>query len=121
MHLKLLLRGREKEIWAIASASGCPVTDFLRTQPDTDQQKVMKLIRMVADQGTLHNREKFRFAEEGIFEFKSYQIRIMCFFLEGKRIICTHAFRKKQPKTPRTEIVRAKRLRAEYVKEAEHE
>ena len=40
--------------------------------------------------------------------------------LPPKKIILTHGFIKKTPKTPPSEIVRAKKYRAEYLSREEH-
>ena len=40
--------------------------------------------------------------------------RIFCFFDEGKLIVVLQGFQKKTQKTPRNEIIKAKRLKLEY-------
>jgi hypothetical protein len=53
---------------------------------------------------------------DSIFEFKTNENRVLCFFFVGKRVILTHGFKKKQPKTPKGEIERAENLKKEFEK-----
>lgn len=67
-----------------------------------------------------HNKVKCNSLGDGIFEFKEDQVRVLWFYDEGepktrRRIICTHSFAKKTPKTPPEERRRALRLRAQYL------
>ena len=50
-----------------------------------------------------------------IWEFKRHQVRIMCFQV-GRRMVLTHGFRKKENRTPRRQIERAERIRAEHLR-----
>lgn len=56
---------------------------------------------------------------DGVFELRakvgSDISRILYFFVVNKRIILTHGFIKKTNKTPRSEIDRAERYRADYL------
>lgn len=54
--------------------------------------------------------------EDGIYAFRSpaSQIRILWFYEKGKVIICTHAFLKSGQKLNRTQLDRAKGIRAGY-------
>ena len=56
---------------------------------------------------------------EGIFELrfkgKEGQIRVLCFFFYGKRIIFTHGFIKKTQKAPRKEIEIAQERRKDFL------
>jgi phage-related protein len=81
----------------------------------SDQKKIIALLQRAADFGPPINEEKFKkLCSEGIYEFKSYQVRILCAFEKGKVIILTHGFMKKSKKTPSNEIERAIRLLREY-------
>ena len=40
--------------------------------------------------------------------------RIFCFFDEGKLIVLANAFQKKTPKTPKSEIEKALKIKTEY-------
>jgi len=54
--------------------------------------------------------------EDGIYAFRSpaSQIRILWFYEKGRVIICTHAFLKPGQRLDRTQLDRAKRIRAGY-------
>ena len=47
------------------------------------------------------------------FEFKSFQVRMPCYFQPGRTLVITHGFRKKGGRIPPSEIARAKRIRKE--------
>jgi phage-related protein len=42
--------------------------------------------------------------------------RILCFYHGGNRLILTHGFMKKTPKTPAEEIRRAEQLKADFIR-----
>ena len=54
----------------------------------------------------------------GLFEIKVQQesdiFRIFCFFDENKLIVLANGFQKKTQKTPKSEIVRALKIKKEY-------
>lgn len=54
-----------------------------------------------------------------IWQFKSGPYRIPWFYDEGKLIICSHVFVKKQKKTPKAERDRAIKAREDYLKAKE--
>jgi len=63
-----------------------------------------------------YSEEKNRKLAEHIFELKpTKELRLLYFFDGAKRLVITHAFTKKQAKTPRGEIRRAMTLRTEYM------
>lgn len=63
-------------------------------------------------------RKFFKHLEDGLYEiridYKGDIFRIVSFFDEGKLIILLHGFQKKTQKTPRNEILKAKKLRKDY-------
>jgi len=73
------------------------------------------LLKRTADFGLPKNTEKFKSLKgSGIYEFKSYQVRILCFFDREKVIILTHGFIKKRDKAPRREITKAEKFMRKY-------
>lgn len=58
------------------------------------------------------------YPEDGIFEIRAKQgsgiTRVLYFFYSGSRIILTNGFVKKTQKTPKKEIIMAKKFRTEY-------
>lgn len=68
---------------------------------------MMALFKRIGDTGKIHNREKFKHIADGLFEFKSFQIRMICFHRSDGEIIVTRGFRKKSQKTNKNEIAKA--------------
>ena len=57
----------------------------------------MRIIKRMADEGKVANREQFKKIEgEDFFEFKNFQIRMPCYFHAAGRLIITHGFIKKE-------------------------
>jgi len=110
------ISGRSFDIYAITVEGKCPVQVFIDSLESADQKKVMALLQRAAEHGPPNNVEKFKKLEDNIWEFKSFQVRILC-SLEGRKvIILTHGFIKKKDKAPPNEIVRAKELLSAYHK-----
>lgn len=89
--------------------------EFIEQLEQYEQAKLLSLLEHTADYGPLRNAEKFKKLEGEIWEFKSYQVRLLCFFDKGRIIITTHGFKKKRDKTPKREIEKAERMREEYL------
>jgi phage-related protein len=110
--------GRVLSIAALTDGKKCPACDFIEKLRESDQKKVIQLLKRAADHGLLRNEEKFRKLKgHELWEFKSYQVRLLCFMDGGSLIILTHGFIKKTNKTPHTEIEKANRLKIVYLKE----
>jgi hypothetical protein len=62
--------------------------------------QLLKLFKRMGDAGEIQDKTKFRFEGDKIYTFKPQPDRFLCFFYEGRKIIVTNAFRKKQPKLP---------------------
>lgn len=93
---------------------GCPAQEFLDRLPPEKRAKILALIRRLADDGRIANRQKFKKIEDtDFFEFKGSQTRVVCYFLPERRLVITHGFIKKQDRIPAPELRRAARLRAE--------
>ncbi len=105
-----LITGKSLDIYAITNDGRCPVQEFIDGLESADQKKVIALLQRAANYGLSNNTEKFKKLKDNIWEFKSFQVRILC-TLEGRKvIILTHGFIKKRDKAPSSEIVRAKEL-----------
>jgi len=87
--------------------------DASTTLPD-EWADLSNTLDEIAKNGPPKNTVKFDFIADGIREFKSWKLRIACFF-DGNLIICTHGFYKKQSKTPKGELDRAKTMRNAYL------
>ena len=68
---------------------------------------MLKLFKMMGDIGKIRDETKFRNEGDKIYAFKPQPHRFLSFFVEGKKIIVTNAFWKKQDKLPPGEKHRA--------------
>ena len=63
----------------------------------------------------------FKFIEEGIYEVRvevgGNIFRVFCFFDEGQLVVLMNGFQKKTQKTPKNEIMLAKKIKNEYFNE----
>lgn len=90
--------------------------EWLESMPASGQQKFAALFAWMGDHGRILNERKFKHltGTNQIFEFKSEDGRVLCFFFSGRRIILTHGFKKQGDKTPKKEIELAEKLKAEF-------
>lgn len=72
----------------------------------------MALFQIAADHAKFNNTEKFGDLGNGLYEFKSFQIRMPFAYAGSERrlILVTHGFVKKKDKTSKEEIVRPWRI-----------
>ena len=89
--------------------------DYLESLDEKEQAKLFELIKLIGNRGIIKNKTKFRNEGDKIYAFKPQPDRFLCFFYDGRKIILTNAFRKKQQKLPVLEKKRALKLRAGYV------
>jgi phage-related protein len=63
----------------------------------------------------------FKHIEEGIYEVRvevgTNIFRVFCFFDDGQLVVLMNGFQKKTQKTPKNEIVAAKKIKKEYFDE----
>ena len=102
---------------AVTANYRCPAKKFLNSLSKFDREKILRVIKRLADEGKVANREQFKKIEgEDFFEFKNSQIRMPCYFYAVGRLIITHGFIKKEDRIRPEEIDRMKRIRDEYEK-----
>jgi hypothetical protein len=65
----------------------------------------------MADAGRIRNDEQFSKLEGEFFEFKAYQIRMICYFRADKRVVITHGCVKKKDRIDREQLRRAARIK----------
>lgn len=96
----------------------CPAQEYLDGLSAKDRQKVDNLFEMMGINGEIRNDTKFKKLEgsEGIFEFKSFQIRLLCFYGKGppKKLVICHGVTKKQDKHAKADIERAEAIKKKY-------
>ncbi len=86
------------------------VIDFLENLAESDQKKVIHLFDLFCRQGRIWNEEKFKKEEGPIWAFKSFQVRILCAFLPGRRkpsVLLLHGLHKKADKLSRSDLDKA--------------
>ena len=95
--------GRRFNVRALVVDRHCLAQEFIDELEESDQKKIFVLLRYTGDNGPPKNLEKFKKLEEDIWEFKSFQVRLLCFFDKNQLIILTHGFVKKSKKTTKSE------------------
>ena len=97
-----------------------PAVEFLDSLEDKMNAKMVGLMEILEEKGTMLREPYSSPLEDGIFELRAVQgsnisRALFFFFIEG-RIIITHGFVKKTQKTPRAQIELAKKYRADFLK-----
>ncbi len=93
--------------WYYSSKGEIQARQYYLELDDSDRIKVLKLFKMMGDIGKISDQTKFRNEGDKIYAFKPQPHRFLSFFVEGKKIIVTNAFWKKQDKLPPREKERA--------------
>lgn len=97
---------------------GFPAEEFIKAQDVKLRAKLYRTIELLEIQGPELREPYSKSIGDGIFEIRAQHgtdaARILYFFVVDKRIILTNGFLKKAQKTPRSEIVLAKRYRQEF-------
>lgn len=104
----------------------CPTEDFLLSVDTKMRAKLLGLMDILQEKGNLLREPHSKHIEDGIFELRGKMgsdiVRIMYFFYYDGKIIFTNGFVKKVQKTPKKEILKAKKYRKDYMERcAKHE
>ncbi len=91
-----------------------PGLEFMPAEEPRWQARLNYLFQRLGDTGVINNREQFKKVGGHFWEFKSFQIRMLCYYGPDRRVVITHGFRKKGDKIRRSELVRGENIRAEY-------
>jgi len=117
--LELYYSGQAADVHVYTNSRGDALAaDFIESLPKGDQIKIIRLIQLFADNGDIRNPQKFRLEENPIYALKSFQVRILCFFLpkqQRKTLVLTHGFVKKSYKLPKSELDKARQIRQEVL------
>lgn len=84
------------------------------------QQKLFYLFKRIADDGKISDKTKFVYEGDKIYAFKPQPYRFLAFFIRGKKIIVTNAFRKQTNKIPRQEKELSLKCYKDYLKRIEN-
>ncbi|MEQ9374650.1 MAG: type II toxin-antitoxin system RelE/ParE family toxin [Imperialibacter sp.] len=108
-------KGLEFQIeWYYSPKGESQALDYYLKLAADDRQNVLKLFRMMGEIGAIRDKTKFRFEGDKVYAFKPQPHRFLSFFVEGRKIIVTNAFWKKQQKLPPGEKDRALRCMNSY-------
>lgn len=108
-------KGGEFQIeWYYSPKGESQPLEYYQQLPAGDRIKVLKLFRMMGEAGRISDESKFRNEGDKIYAFKPQPYRFLSFFVSGKKIIVTNAFRKKQDKLPKDEKERAMKCMESY-------
>ena len=101
-----------------------PVSDFLYTLPEKIHAKALKELKTLVEYGNRMREPYTKYLRDGIFELRikvgTDLVRILYFYIEGRKIIVTNGFIKKLEKTPFREIMKAKKYREDYNRRREN-
>ena len=96
-------------------SGSCPAGTFLDALSGRDRTKLDVIFQRLGDMGSLKNRTKFKKVDDGVFEIKSGQIRLFCFFTNDKRLVLLYGIRKKTDRLKTKDIRKAINMRAEFL------
>jgi len=111
------------DVLAVADQAGRSVRDELEGADPSDTAAELMRATLEVDvplNGPPRNKRKCRDLGEGVYEFKEWGWRVLWFYDAGepvrrRRIICTHSTPKLSKKEFKPELVRARRIRKEYI------
>ncbi len=99
-----------------------PAEEFILAQNVRMRAKLFSILTYLERKGPALREPYSKSLGGGIFELRAKQgtelARVLYFFVTGRKIILTNGFEKKTAKTPPGEIERAKRYRADYLRNA---
>lgn len=96
-----------------------PAKEYIDSLEKPLQSKTARTIEMLREYGNALGAPESKFLEDGIFELRTTMGnnagRVLYFFCIGDTAVLTHGFVKKTQRTPRREIEKAKRYRADHL------
>ena len=89
-----------------------PAEEFFDQLPPGEKAKLMNLFRIFGDQGNHANREKFGDLGDGLYEFKSFQVRMPFAYVKNEKgtVIISHGFIKQSQESAKAGILRARSI-----------
>lgn len=105
-------------IYYETESGNCPVYEFINSLPVKMQAKTAKELELLEELGTAIKMPYSRPIQDGIHELRiqlgSDISRIFYFFFIGQKIILTNGFIKKTRTTPRLELEKAFKYKADH-------
>jgi hypothetical protein len=102
--------------WYYDSRGKSRALEYYENLSTDERVGVLRLFKRISDAGELKDKTKFNYEGDQIYAFKPKPERFLCFFMQGKKIIVTNAFRKKQKKLPQKEKEIALNSKSDYEK-----
>lgn len=91
-----------------------PAQSYIENLEQSDQAKLARSFKRIANTGNIWNKERFRKLRGKIWEFKIHpKVRVLC-FQSGKTWLLTHGFNKETGDTPSRQIERAEEIMEEH-------
>lgn len=82
-------------------------------------KQVSLCIQLLSELGTRIGEKITRHIDDGIWELRPGKNRVLYFYFQDDTFVLLHSFRKKTQKTPKKEIAKAKRERADWIERQE--
>lgn len=117
MGTKVAYAGTQKTIDLFIEADGsCPAEEFLNSLSQSDRRKIDVLFERMGQHGRISNTEKFKKLEgsKEVWEFKSFQVRLLCFHAPGKKVVICKGIIKKRDKHAKSDIEFAEACREKF-------
>ena len=105
--------------WYYTENGKTPALDYFEGLSKLKKAQTLRLFELIATEGKIFNKQKFRHEGDGIYAFKPKPHRFLSFFYENAKIIITNAFVKKRDDLPIEEKDRAQRCREDYISRCE--
>ena len=102
--------------WYYNSEGRSQEFEYYQSLNSEERIKLLRLFKRMGDAGIILDKTKFNFEGNQIYAFKPKPQRFLCFFFDGKKIIVTNAFCKKQQKLPKNEKDKALKSKSDYQK-----
>ena len=97
-----------------------PAEQFMRSLDKKMSARLYAIVEVLDEKGNQLREPYSKYLGDGIFEIRGKVgndiSRVLYFFWNEGKIVLTNGFIKKTQKTPRREIERAKKYRADYLK-----
>jgi len=107
--------------WYFDSKGNSSALEYFKALDSSQRRKLLFLLKRIGDHGKISDKTKFNNEGDKIYAFKPQPERFLCFFMKGKKIIITNAFRKKKQKLPKEEKQKALKYKNEYEKRIKEE
>jgi hypothetical protein len=105
--------------WFFDSKGKSQPLDYFYAMKDSQKRKLLMLFKRIGDFGTISDKTKFRYENDGIYAFKPQPDRFLSFFTKDKKIIVTEAYLKKGNKLPQNIKERTLKIKEEYIRRVE--